>query len=162
MPKPAKPKTHKLDIFQTLTSISRKNQEYYSNLSEEEKKGFMPLVVERWLTGTRDARQVYFINELVNPFVFSLANHKPLLYKLMTICTSGKSGRYNWTKALSKKSSSTPIAISCIKQYYDYSTLHAIDALPLLSNDDILLIAEDLGKQKEDIAKLKRELKKRT
>ena len=161
MTKPAKKKAHKLDIFQTLTSISRKNQDYYFNLTEEEQKAFQPLVVERWLTGTRDARQVYFINELVNPFVFSLANHKSLLYKLMTVCTSGQSGRYYWNKALSKKSSSTPIAISCIKQYYDYNTLHAIEALPLLTNEQILDIAEDLGKQKEDITKLKRELKNR-
>jgi len=36
-----------------------------------------------------------------------------------------------------------------------------VEVLPILSNEDILRFAEELGRQKEDITKLKRELKNR-
>lgn len=154
-------KKHKLDIFKTLSHISTKDRNFYSDLTEEERKAFQPRVVMRWLSGTNDARQLYFLNELVNPFVFSLYKHPQLLYNLMTICTSGRSQRYFWNKSLSKKTSTTPEVIKVIKDYLHYSTLHAIESLPLLSNETILEYAEQLGRQKEDISKIKRELKTR-
>jgi hypothetical protein len=154
-------KNHKIDIFQVLNHISKKDKNFFKQLTDEEKKAFQPLIVMRWLTGTNDARQVYFINELVNPFVFSMYNHKELIYYLMTTCTRGKTQRYNWTKSSSKKSSATPSSVGVIKEYFNYSTLHAIEALPMLSNDDIMEYAEHLGRQKEDITKIKKELKTR-
>lgn len=155
------PAAHKLDIFRVLNHTSRKDPKFFKELTEEEQKAYQPLIVMRWLTGTTDARQIYFINELVNPFVFTLTKHKELLYFLMTTCTSGKQQRYYWNKALSKKSTKTPTAVSVIKDYFNYSTLHAIEALPLLSTDDILDYAAQLGRQKEDIAKIKKEMKNR-
>jgi len=154
-------KTRKLDIFRVLDNTSKKNVDFYADLTEEEQKGYVPLVTMRWLTGTKDARQIYFINELVNPFVFAFTKHKELLYQLMTCCTTGKVQRYYWNKAQSKKSTSTPAIISVIKEFFNYSTIHAIESLPLLANEDILEYAEQLGRQKEDIAKIKKELKTR-
>lgn len=154
-------KTYKLDIFKTLSHISKKDTNFFTRLSEEEQNAFQPLVVMRWLSGTRLSRQIYFLNELVNPLVFAITKHPELLYNLMTICTTGVDRRHNWTKSLSKKTTSMPTAINIIKKQYRYNTLHAIDALKLLNNDDILELAEDHGLQKEDIAKLKRELKTR-
>lgn len=154
-------KKHKIDIFQVLNHISTKDRSFFNQLSDEEKKAFQPLIVMRWLSGTLEARQIFFLNELVNPFVFSTHTHKELLYYLMTTCTSGKPQRYSWNKALSKKSSGTPMSTSIVKDYFGYSTLHAVEALPLLSKDDILDYAEQLGRQKEDIAKIKKELKNR-
>ncbi len=157
---------HKLDIFKVLNHISTKDRNYYNELTEEEQKALQPLVVMRWLTGTKDARQIFFLNELVNPFVFPFLtkngkefDHKHLLYNLMTTCTSSRGGRYYWNKAKSKPA--VTAVVSVVKDYYKYNTAHAIEALSLLSNDDILEMAEHLGRQKEDIAKLKKELKSR-
>ena len=108
-------KKHKLDIFRVLNHTSRKDISFFNQLTEEEQKAYQPLVVMRWLTGTTDARQIYFINELVNPFVFSLPNHKQLLYNLMTTCTTGTPQRYYWNKTLSKKTTGTPATISVIR-----------------------------------------------
>ena len=154
-------KVHKLDIFRVLDHTSRKDRKFYRELTEEEQKAYMPLVVMRWLTGTTEARQIFFLNELVNPFVFTFTKHKELLYHLMTVCGAGKSQRYYWNKALSKKSTKTPTTVGVVKEYYKYNTLHAIQALPMLSDDDILHFAMELGRQKEDIAKIKKELKTR-
>ena len=64
-------KKHKLDIFRVLDHTSRKDQKFYRELTDDEQKAYMPLVAMRWMTGTTDARQIYFLNELVNPFVFT-------------------------------------------------------------------------------------------
>lgn len=156
-----KAKKHKLNIFTVLDQISRKKLNYYDALSEEEQKAFVPLVVMRWLSGTRDARQVVFLNELVNPSVFSLHKHKKLLYLLMTLCTTGNGQRYFWNKTLSKRSSTTPMLNSIICEFFGYSSREAADALQLLSNNDILGYAEYLGKQPDEIRKIKKELKSR-
>lgn len=155
-------KKHKLDIFEVLNHVSKKDTTFLTRCDEEQQKAFQPLVVMRWLSGTKDARQIYFLNELVNPFVFNLQRHKQMLYNLMTTCTNGKSQRYYWNKTISKKSSGFPTTISVIREHYKYNTMQAIDVLPLLTDETIIDIADDLGRQKEDISKIKKELKKRS
>ena len=119
-----------------------------------------PSVTMRWLSGTSNARQIFYINELVNPNVFHLHKHKELLYFLMTLCGFGPR-RYFWNKTVLKKKTALPITISIVRRIYGYSTIEALDALPLLSNEDIMEHAEDLGEQPDIIKKLKKELKSR-
>jgi len=155
-------KEYKLDLFkEVLPNISRKNEKYYKSLTEEQAKEITPLVLMRWLSGTNDARQVYFLNELVNPFVFNLGKHKELLVDLMTLCTSGKQQRYKFVKVKSKKTSKTPKTVGVIKQFFEYSTLDAIEVLPIISDDDILSFAEQLGRQPPEITAIKKELRTR-
>lgn len=154
-------KKHKFDIFKVLGKISSKNSNFYGEFSEEEQKALQPLVVMRWLTGTRSGMQIYFLNELVNPFVFSMGKHKQLLVNLMTICAPGQPQKYYWNKAKSKKSSSTPMVVDVVREYFDYGTLEAIEALPLLTDENILWYAEELGRQPDELKTIKKELKVR-
>lgn len=156
----APPKKRSLDIFELLSHISNKNAGYYDAMPENEQKEFQPFVVMRWLTGTRDARQVYFLNEIVNRFAFDLGNHKALLYKLLCVATSGQPQRYKWMKPASRKGAGTLIT-QVVKQYYGYNTQQATDVIGLLSDEDIIGYAEELGLQKEEVTKLKQELRKR-
>lgn len=155
------PKKHKFDIFEVLGKINKKNTTFFPEMPQEEQKAIAPLVLMRWMSGTTDARQIFFLNEAVNPYVFPLANHKELLVDLMTICAPGKFQRYKWHKSLNKRTSTTPIAVSVIRDYFNYSQHEAQESLPVLTNDDILDYAEQLGYQKEEITKLKKELKNR-
>lgn len=152
-------KKFKLDVFDTLGQINDKNIDFLTNVSEDERKGFQPLVVMRWLSGTSSPLQVHLINELVNPYVFSLSHDKDLLYKLMTVC-SVKKQRYKWIKPASKGSNFTH-CIGVICSYYGYSKSQASQVLRLLSDDDILRIAEHQGTQKDETAKIISELKQR-
>ncbi len=157
---PAK-KDRRLNIFNVLSRISTKDREYYNALEDSERKELQPFVVMRWLTGTDDARQLYFINELVNRFVFDFTHHKELMYDLMCVATSGNARRYRWMKTASRKGAKLPTAIDIIKRYFRYNTREAHEVLPILTNDQVMEFAEDLGLQKEEISKLKRELKTR-
>lgn len=154
-------KKRSLDIFNLLSRISKKDQNYYDKLEDHELKEFQPFVVMRWLTGTSDARQIYFINELLNKFVFDLGSHKQLLYQLMCVASSGQSQRYQWKKPASRKGAALSLSMQVVKRYFNYSTQKASDVIGLLSNDDILSYAEQLGYQKEELTKLKAELRKR-
>lgn len=152
---------YKLNIFDVLGKLSTGDVAFYDKLTEDEEKALQPLVVMRWLTGADDARQLYFLNELVNPLVFPLTNHKKLLVQLLSICTSGRTNRYKWTKAKSKKTAKAAASVSVIKDFFGYNTRHATDALPLLDDEAVLFYAEQLGRQPDEIRAIKKELKSR-
>lgn len=151
--------TEKLDIFRVLNAANDKNREFYNELTPGEVKAFQPFLVMRWMSGTNDAKQILIINELLNPAVFPLTNHKQLLWQLLTVCNSGKKARYSWIKLPSKLDPSRPTCTKVIMEYYGYSTGDAVEALRLLTRDDVIELAEDMGWQKEEIAKIKKEIK---
>ena len=156
-------KQYKLDLFKTvLPNLSRKNEKFYKSLTEEQSKEIVPLLLMRWMSGANDARQIYLLNELVNPFVFVLGKHKELLVDLITICATGQSYRYKFNKVISKKTTNTPKSIEVIRTYFGYNTIDAIDAMVILSNDDVLSLAEQLGTQPPEIKLIKKELKTRS
>lgn len=156
-------KQYKVDIFKTvLPSLDKKNPDFFNALTEEEAKEIQPLLIMRWLTGGNNARQIYFLNELVNPFVFQLGKHKELLVYLLSLCGTGYSQqRYTFTKVKSKKNTKMPKTVEVIKQIFGYSTTDALESLPLISNDDIISFAEQLGRQKPEITAIKKELRTR-
>lgn len=146
----------KLDIFRVLKALDEKDVEFYASLTTEEQKAFQPFLVMRWLSGTYSKQQVFLINELVNPYAFDFREHKELLWYLLTICTSGKSQRYVWNKS----SATTPTAsnaIQAIQEYYQYSRRDAERALKILTQDNVIQIAEELGWQDDEINKIRKE-----
>lgn len=143
-----------------MGKIDAKQRDIYSTYTESEQKTIAPYVAMRWLSGVNDMRQIIFLNEIVNPYVFALGKDKDLLLKLMTICTTGKQRRYKWIKQ-GKKETAFPLATKLVQTFYGYSKSHAKDALPSLTNDDLLSHAEELGYQPAEVKKLKLELKKR-
>lgn len=149
----------KLDIFRVLAAADGKDRSFYETLTEDEVKAFAPFIVARWMSGTSSARQVYFINELFNPLVFSLGNHKQLLWYLLTICGSGKKQRYTWNALPGKKNTSKPTAVRVVKEYFKYSTTDATEVLSMLTRTDLLTMAEELGWQPDEVSKLKKEVK---
>ena len=149
--------TFKLDIFQLLSKIHSPNSgDIYAGLTSEEKKGFAPLVVMRWMSGTSDQRQIMALNTFANRYVFALGKHPHLLMLVLQACSSKTGGRNYWLaeKGGSKK---TQLRDQVIMEYFDYSPneLRALIVQP--SDQEVLAMAEELGWQKEDVAKLKKE-----
>jgi hypothetical protein len=149
----------KLDIFRVLDAADAKDEEFFRKLTDEERKGLQPFLISRWMSGTSNAAQIVLINEFLNPYAFSLTRHKELLWQLLTVVNSGRRQRYVWNKLPAKRESGKPNALRAVREYYKYSTRDAVDALEILSRDQVINLAEQLGWQPDDIAKIKRELK---
>lgn len=149
------------DIFGFLSKVNNKDRTCYSSLPEEERKTLAPLVIQRWLTGTSDAQQIYLLNEIVNPLIFDLNKHPDLLFQLMVACSSGTRRRYAWKKAKSKKTTSMPTTVHVVSELFGYSKAEALEVIPILSDNDILDIANEVGTQPDELKKLKKELKGR-
>lgn len=149
--------TRKLDIFEVLSHVDRHDIEFFVNLTEEQQREFAPVVAQRWLSGMSSELQVILLNEYLNPYTFALQRHKDLLYKLMTVCSTGKH-RYSWVK--SPQSTSTyPIASRVVSEYYGYSIAKSAEMVQMLSTEAIMSYAEELGYQPPELSKLKKELK---
>lgn len=149
--------TARLDLFEVLKRISLKDAEYYSNLSPEDQKQVLPVLLQRWLTGTTSQQQLILVNEVVNPFVFTLYKHPQLLWYLMTAVTTGKSNRYKWPAQKSKAEGNKPTAVLIVQEYYRYSSAHANDAVKVLSCDQVIELAHSLGYQQDTVSKIKKE-----
>lgn len=150
--------TYKLDIFRLLSDIdSLRSGNIYEKLTEDERKGFAPLVVMRWMTGTSDERQIMLLNEFVNPNVFTLSNHPHLLMQLLQVASSKKSKRYAWLGVKSQKKNVESVEV--IKQYFGLSEREA-KTYSFPPQEELTEMAEELGWDKDKIARLKKEFKK--
>jgi hypothetical protein len=149
---------HKYNLFEVLAKASTKNAEYYDNLPEDQQKQIQPLLIQRWMSGTDSAKQVFLINEIVNPFVFSLYKHPKLLWKLLTITAPGNSKKYKWMSQKSEAGTKKPTSTAVVAEYYGYNSRHARDAVNLMTYDQVVELASSLGYQQDTITKIKKEL----
>lgn len=151
-------KERALDIFTLLGEIDQKNYELWGSLSAEQQKEFSPLVTMRWMAGVLDQRQLVFLNEIANHFVFNLGEHKELLLKLLTICSSGSKKRYSWINYKLSSSKKPKLAVELIARHYQMSLHEAEDTLRLFSTEEILELGELHGWQKDELKQLKKEV----
>ena len=149
---------YKLDIFELLSKInSSKSGDIYTKLSDDEKKGFAPLIVMRWMSGTSDERQIILLNEFVNKNVFTLAKHPHLLMQLLQVASSKTSKRYQWIGVKSKKKNT--LRKRAVKEFFNMSEREIGLMSPFPHDTEIMEMAESLGWEKEDINSLKKEMK---
>lgn len=130
----------KLDIFEVLRNLNRKNLKYYDGLPPDLQKAAAPLVVMRWLSGTSDRDQVLRLNQMVNPYVFSL--NAGMLFKLMAIAATGRDTKCSWVGGKKKSNTNT---IELLSRYFECSKIEAKGYVELYNNDDLLVFAEELG-----------------
>lgn len=89
-------KSYKLDIFAVLQAIDRRDFGFYSRLTDEEKKGYAPLIIMRYMSSLNDqnknaAYAAMATNDLVNIGFWNLAKHPELQHLLL--CLTGLSGK---------------------------------------------------------------------
>lgn len=147
----------KLDIWELLRKIDDNERSYLTDLPAEKRKGFVPVVTMRWLSGGGNESQILNLNEVVNSTVFNLYKHPDLLYGLMVAATPVGRKRYDWTKSAKKKKTSKRVDV--IRRYLEVSPEEAESFSPLYSDEDILDMATALGETSEAIKLLKSELK---
>lgn len=109
-------KTHKLDLFkEVLPALYRGDYDFYSNLSEEDKKGITPVTLMRWLSSVKSSMsgmQIEIINEYVNKFYNSLYKEPELMWRLMVMSTmalrsNGRIPQHEWISSPKQKNNHT-------------------------------------------------------
>lgn len=85
----------KLDIKRELAAVDLKNYDFYSELTDEEKKDFSPYILMRYISSVEKDRDIeeWFLdrtNDRVNKNHWDLSkNHKELLWKLCATTGAG-------------------------------------------------------------------------
>lgn len=138
----------KLDIFDVLTNINKKNYHFYSNLDDRMKAMFSPYVVYNWMTSSPDPLQIILMDRIIGEKVFTLSDHKELLYKLFCV-TVNKPVRYEW---IYKKNADNE-KISIIAEYLNCSKRVAKLYNDFYDKNDITEMLQDMGYQDDEIKK---------
>lgn len=155
----------KLDIFKLLEAVDKRDINFYSNLTPEEKKGFAPIVAMRWLSAVkgRNEENEYYLhvtNDRVNKHMWNsdLSKHPELIYKTMALCGLGKKMGHEWIKGFSREKQSK--FVEFLKVYYPTASKNELEYLiQINSAAQLTELVNDSGLQDDEIKVLVKEIK---
>ena len=152
--KKTQPKQYAFDMMDVLRHINFKDNAYYENMEPADSAKIPLPVVARWLSGTNRPSQLLLTNEYINRYVMSLYKHPVLIWKLMTAVAPGSAMNHGWRKKLSSQDGTSNAALAVVQRYYKCSSREAQLLLPMLTPEQLVDLAEQLGDQASDIARL--------
>ena len=103
----------KLNIVNEMRQLDRKNRNFYSELTDEERKKFSNYLMIRWAScveGSRDLQEFYLIstNERLNKHFFNISRHPELQWLCATTVSPGLgTQRHVWIAPRKKESGAT-------------------------------------------------------
>jgi len=134
-----------LDIKRELKAVDNKDYDFYSKLTDEERKSFSPFILMRYTASVQGDREVqeHFLemtNECVNKNHWVLSkNHKELLWKLFAATGVGISAYHPYLAAGKKEKANKIEKLLC-------------EIYPARKMEDIKLMASMMSKkEKEDL-----------
>lgn len=139
----------KTDIFKVLEDIDSQNIKSY----EDNESHYSPYMVMKWMSSTRDPKQLQLVNGLLNLTSFMLSKEKKLLYYLSISASDGKQKRYNWIK---RPKQIPTVIVDVVSSYYEITPKEAIESIPYISKSDIIDMGISLGYTDSEIKKLKK------
>lgn len=91
----------KLPLNDVLLAIDNHELNYYSNLSDEDKKQFNSWLIMRFTSSVNGSLAPHYlmaVNEFVNKDYQVLYKHTELIWKLLCVCGVGKKQFHPWIK----------------------------------------------------------------
>lgn len=158
-------KERKLDIFELLGHIDTCNKDYYSKMTEEQKKEFnSPVVAMRWLStvGDKSGLAEYYLratNHFVNKNFLELSKHPELQYKLMTCVGLGQKQRHQWIPFAKRDKKKNKVDILIERVYPDINEDELRIVKTKTSVDDFKQLCEDFGIDDKEIKEYVKEFK---
>lgn len=144
----------KLDIKRELRAVDTRDYDFYSNLTDEEKKAFSPYVLMRYTSNVQGEAwlEEWFVertNEFVNKDHWSLSkNHKALLWKLFAATGVGQT-QYHPYLALGKKTKADKIE-KLLAELYPAKKMEDIKLLAsLMTSEDKEELFDKMGFDKK-------------
>jgi len=100
-----------LDLFEVLSAIDRKDYQYYDNLTEEQKRKFVPFMMTHWMSAIKGKESImrYYVmstNEYANKYLFNeIVTKHPKLQWLMLCSASPDLGKqfHQWIPHIREK-----------------------------------------------------------
>ena len=149
--KPVVPKDEKLegqefDLFGAITALDKKDYGYYSRLTEEQKKKFIPYMMTHWMSSIEKAPkdqvllQTYTTNEFANKHLFNeyVQRHPELQWMMLCAASLGEGvKKHKWIPQL-PKDVYTLKKRATAKDYKEYFT----KVYPSASTKEVTEIAE--------------------
>ena len=159
-PKAVKEKTYKLDMFKTvLPAIDRREKQFYTGLTDEERKGYAALVLMRAMSSLPDqnpnaAFEILMVNDIVNIGFWELSKHPELQHQLLCCAGLGTKQYHPWISAKGK-SSTTPVVDALLMELNPGINSIELGMLRALYNqNELKTLAQDAGKSDGEIKKL--------
>ena len=160
-------KKFKLDIFKTLRAIDNKDRNYYDNLTDEEKKGFAPFVLNRWLSSV-DSNMPELVewwlratDENFNMHLLNLNSaemkHPKLQWLMATACSPGMGVmKHQWVgyKKKTGKAVNNKVKKFLMDQYPTFKEEDVLLLMTLITNKEIRAYAKELGMVDKEIKKI--------
>lgn len=144
----------KLDIKRVLKAVDQKNYDFYDNLTDDEKKAFVPFILMRYTSNVQGDREIqeWFVettNEYVNKdFMILSKNHKGLQWKLYAATGAGVS-TYHPYLAAGKKEKANKIE-KLLAELYPATKMAEIKMMAsMMSKEEITELFDKMGFDKK-------------
>lgn len=139
----------KSTIFDALRAMQENNIEFFRKLSPQDAKGISPYLLLLWVRHplSNEAERLLNVDELVNPFVFSLSKHPSLLYQLFCVAQSGMP----FAKFLFDKKPAVDLRTKVVAEYEGTSLANATDRAARLPTAILIQMAQELDWPAKDV-----------
>lgn len=160
-------KEFKLDMFELLAALDRRDFKFYSNLTDDQKKAFAGIVAMRWMSVVSDKNQelceyhIQMTNEAANRHFWNseMQKHPGLQYLSLAVAGLGQKQRHQWIKGPGKKKIKNK-SMQVLSDFYPTANVEELQMFFDMNDaDEIIGIAKMMGQQDEQIKELKKELK---
>lgn len=137
---------YRIPIDQVMSAVDRRNGDYYSKLTNEDRKSVNTFMTQRWASqvqGSREIQEHYLvtINDLSNiDYIATTSQHDEMRWRVIALCGLGSKLRHEFIPPRGQKK--------------DRLTAWLIERFPSLSDDEIELFREINGNDSlEEIAR---------
>lgn len=147
---------HKIDLKDMLSALDMNDKDFYSKLSDEQKKDFSAWTSMRFASscqGTNSEHYLIFINEIVNRDFSALSSHPELQWKLLALCGSGKKEYHPWLTP-PKRVKKDKIYEFISNEFPDLKDDDIEHLRTINTTDDIKQFARDSGYSNDEIKKI--------
>ena len=155
--------SEKLDLFGAFRQLNSLDFDFWDKLTPEERKQASPFVFSMWMQNSSNDGQVLYLNEFVNPHLFTtLKNKEDIAFILLALSSRGHQNRYSWVKRPSNKEKGVKAdgVKSILKEYFEESERNIGYYLERLTSEEFVRICEEMGFQDDEKKKLKKEFEK--
>lgn len=143
-------------LFDHLPCIMvSKDPDYFSNLTEKERRDYSPFIIQRFLSMIPEYAKL--INH-VNKYVFTL--DKEEYHKLMMVLIPKKKMYINWIKKSGKEDKVDRWMIDCLVKMFEVSERDATNYIELLTESAVKSLGRQFGIEEKVIKKTVKYLNK--